>query len=392
MVRSWVPRHLVVLVATLAIAASASTANAQDKLDRALRDGKNSGQSLRVIVKAKPGYEAWARQLLQQSGTHIDAELPSINALAVELSGGQLDLCKSSVVESCSEDTYVSPSQFAASFAARSRRQTATAESFDGAKISEPSINTLLGTLGLTPSASFGYGATVALIDSGIYPSSAFDGRIKAFYDFTGGTTIAKYPFDDYGHGTHVAGIIAGTGYDSNGKHKGIAPGAKLIGLKVMDRYGRGYMGDVIAAIDYAISVKGTYNIRVINLSVAAGVFESYWLDPLTLATKRAVDNGIVVVASAGNLGQNALGQEQTGAITSPGNAPWVLTVGASSEEASSKRSNDTVAKFSSVGPTWIDFQAKPDLVAPGVGIESLTDSHTTLYQTVPSMLLSGSI
>ena len=93
-------------------------------------------------------------------------------------------------------------------------------------------------------------------------------------------------------------------------------------------------MSDVIAAIDYAISVKSTYNIRVINLSVAAGVFESYWLDPLTLAAKRAVDAGIVVVASAGNLGQNEQGQTQTGGITSPGNAPWVLTVGASSEEA----------------------------------------------------------
>ena len=197
--------------------------------------------------------------------------------------------------------------------------------------------------------------------------------------------------YDDYGHGTHVAGIIAGSGYDSGGKHKGIAPGAKLVGLKVMDGLGRGYMSDVIAAIDYAISVKGTYNIRVINLSVAAGVFESYWLDPLTLAAKRAVDAGIVVVASAGNLGQNTQGQAQTGGVTSPGNAPWVLTVGASSEEASSQRGNDTIAKFSSSGPTWIDFQAKPDLVAPGVGIESVADSHSLLYATLPSMLVSGS-
>ncbi len=115
-----------------------------------------------------------------------------------------------------------------------------------------------------------------------------------------------------------------------------------------------------------------------------------YWLDPLTLAAKRAVDAGIVVVASAGNLGQSKQGQKQTGGITSPGNAPWVLTVGASSEEASSKRGNDTIAKFSSVGPTWIDFQAKPDLVAPGVGIESTTDSHSLLYTTLPSMLVSG--
>jgi serine protease AprX len=242
-----------------------------------------------------------------------------------------------------------------------------------------------------------GRGVGVAVIDSGItnYHDDLYrnTNRVSHFKDFTNTTSVwSNGASDDYGHGTHVAGIIAGTGYDSNGKHKGIAPGAKLIGLKVMDRYGRGYMSDVIAAIDYAVSVKGTYNIRVINLSVAAGVFESYWLDPLTLAAKRAVDNGIVVVASAGNLGQNKYGQEQTGGITSPGNAPWVLTVGASSEEASSKRGNDTIAKFSSVGPTWIDFQAKPDLVAPGVGIESLADSHTTLYQTLPSMLLSGSI
>ena len=109
MIRHWLPRHLVVLVAMLAIAGTA-TANAQDKLDRALRDGKNSGETLHVIVKAKPGYEAWARQLLQQNGTTIEAELPSISGLAVELTGSQLDLCKSSVIESCSEDSYVSPS------------------------------------------------------------------------------------------------------------------------------------------------------------------------------------------------------------------------------------------------------------------------------------------
>ena len=272
----------------------------------------------------------------------------------------------------------------------------------EGVYLDRPIFATMERT-GLTTGATLarqelgvtGRGIGVAVIDSGItnYHDDLYryTNRVSHFKDFTNSTSVwSNGASDEYGHGTHVAGIIAGTGYDSNGKHKGIAPGAKLIGLKVMDRYGRGYMSDVIAAIDYAISVKGTYNIRVINLSVAAGVLESYWLDPLTLATKRAVDNGIVVVASAGNLGQNQQGHKQTGGITSPGNAPWVLTVGASSEEASSKRNNDIVAKFSSVGPTWIDFGAKPDLVAPGVGIESLVDSHSTLYQTLPSMLISG--
>ena len=89
MIRNWLPRSLVALVAMLAIAGTATTANAQDKLDRALREGKNSGKTQHVIVKAKPGYEAWARQLLAQNGKNIDAELPSIGALAVELSGSR---------------------------------------------------------------------------------------------------------------------------------------------------------------------------------------------------------------------------------------------------------------------------------------------------------------
>ena len=252
-----------------------------------------------------------------------------------------------------------------------------------------------------------GKGIGVAVIDSGIsnahdalYRTSAWsfstiNGRVAHFKDFTVDNPNVWSPngaYDDYGHGTHVAGIIAGTGYDSSGKHKGIAPGARLVGLKVMDQLGRGYISDVIAAIDYAISVKTTYNVRVINLSVASGVYDSYWTDPLTLAAKRAVEAGIVVVASAGNHGQNELGQKQSGGITSPGNAPWVLTVGASSEEASAARSNDTIAKFSSQGPTWIDFSAKPDLVAPGVGIESLSDAHSTLSDSLPSMLLSGTL
>ena len=120
----------------------------------------------------------------------IEAELPSISALAVALTGSQLDLCKSAVVESCSEDSYVSPS----AAAVQSRKTTTAFQILSMVRVSAPPINTLLGTLGLTPSASFGYGVTVALIDSGIYPSSAFAGRIKAFYDFTGGTTLAKRP------------------------------------------------------------------------------------------------------------------------------------------------------------------------------------------------------
>ena len=115
--------------------------------------------------------------------------------------------------------------------------------------------------------------------------------------------THQPVPYDDYGHGTHVAGIIAGTGADSGGGRRGIAPGADLIVLKALDGTGNGHISDVIAAVDYAIANRERFNIRVLNLSVAAGVYESYRTDPLAQAALRAVRAGIVVVAAAGNFG-----------------------------------------------------------------------------------------
>src|SRR5205823_3453489 len=113
--------------------------------------------------------------------------------------------------------------------------------------------------------------------------------------------------------------------------------------------------------------------IRVINLSVGAAVTESYTADPLCLAAKRAVDAGIVVVAAAGNLGKNPTTNNiQYGAISAPGNSPWVLTVGAYSHNGTLTRVDDTIANYSSRGPTQVDHLAKPDLVATGTGIVSL--------------------
>jgi len=249
-----------------------------------------------------------------------------------------------------------------------------------------------------------GKGIGVAVIDLGITAwhddlledrkSPRAAPRVVHFKDFTtdfdSRVWTSDQPSDEFGHGSHVAGIIAGNGFDSGGARMGVAPEASLIGLKVLDAEENGYISDVIAAIDYAIAVRNVYNIRVINLSVASGVFESYHTDPLTLAARRAVSAGIVVVAAAGNLGTTADGETQHGGITSPGNAPWVLTVGAASHEGTTARSNDTVARFSSRGPTWIDFAAKPDLVALGVGAESLSEPHSTLYSEYADYLLDG--
>jgi serine protease AprX len=233
-----------------------------------------------------------------------------------------------------------------------------------------------------------GSGVGVATIDSGVDPwHEDLNGRVAHFADFVNSQSEA---YDDYGHGTHVAGIIAGSGSNSGGMRRGLAPGAHLIVLKALDISGNGFTSNVIAAIDYAIANRATFNIRVLNLSVAAGVYESFTKDPLTLAAKRAVDAGIVVVAAAGNRGRGATGRAHYGGIASPGNAPWVLTVGAAGDMGTVDRRDDVVAAFSSRGPTAIDESAKPDLVAPGVGIESTADPSSTLFAANPQSRIWG--
>ena len=236
-----------------------------------------------------------------------------------------------------------------------------------------------------------GTGVGVAIIDSGVtnWHDDLGSDRVVHFVDFVSDLPV---PHDGYGHGTHVAGIIAGNGYDSGGARRGIAPGASLIVLRVLDEAGDGHISNVIAALDYAVEHRAEFNIRVINLSVASGVYESFATDPLTLAARRAVEAGVVVVTAAGNHGRNARGLAQHGGITSPGNAPWVLTVGAADHRTTASRSDDIVAAFSSRGPTLIDRGMKPDLVAPGVAIESLADPGSTIYALHPAARLWGTV
>jgi len=225
-----------------------------------------------------------------------------------------------------------------------------------------------------------GAGVTVAFIDSGItayqHPDLA-DARVLAFVDFVNQRS-AKY--DDNGHGTHVAGVIAGTGKLSAKKYAGMAPGASLVSLKVLDQNGEGNVGDILKALDWVYTNGKAYGVRVVNLSVGAAVTESYYTDPLTLATKALVDKGVTVVAAAGNNGKNGQGKGQWGGIVSPANAPWVLTVCAFTTKGTYDVADDKVADFSSSGPTAIDFSAKPDLCAPGVGVVSTAAPGSTLF------------
>jgi serine protease AprX len=160
-----------------------------------------------------------------------------------------------------------------------------------------------------------------------------------------------------------------------------------LIGLRVLDGQGVGQTSLVMQAIDFAIAQREALGIDVINLSLGHPIYEPADTDPLVGAVEAAVRSGIVVVASGGNFGYNRVtGQAGYAGITSPGNAPSAITVGALQTANTSTRDDDRVAPYSSRGPSWYDATAKPDLVAPGDGIISNTTTDSTLYQMYPSV------
>ncbi len=234
-----------------------------------------------------------------------------------------------------------------------------------------------------------GNGVGVAVIDSGVDTRhTALRNRVVASVDFTGGDGV-----DRYGHGTHVAATIAGRAgrTPDTADYQGIASGANIVSLRVLGDDGSGVASSVIEAIDWAIEHRRRYNIRIINLSLGGPVVQSYRDDPLCEAVDRAIDAGIVVVASAGNHGQTADGRRIFGAITSPGNHPGVITVGALDTRQTADRSDDGIAPWSSRGPTMYDLVMKPDLVAPGTRVTSAEAAGSYLSTAFPQRHVAGS-
>ncbi len=170
-------------------------------------------------------------------------------------------------------------------------------------------------------------------------------------------------------------------------------PSVNLIDLRALDANGAGSDSTVIAAIQQAIALKNTYNIKVINLSLGRGIWSSYTQDPLCQAVESAWKSGIVVVVAAGNYGRLGVnGSNGYGTITAPGNDPYVLTVGATKSSGSSYASAETLASYSSKGPTTYDHVVKPDMVAPGNDIVSLAAPGATLEALYSSDLVTGSM
>ena len=328
-------RHLafwcVILGATFAFAAPR-------KISKDLQK-QSSQQWVNVIVQYRvPPSQKHFAKVAAKGGT-LQQNLPLINGAAFTVKGSSLAaLAKDSNVAYISLD--------------RTVWATATVTDFYDQAVLAP----------YAWSKNFtGSGIGVAVIDSGITAGRDFTlangtgSRIVYNQNFASGPNTAA---DLYGHGTHVAGILAGNGMNSRGTNfrktfMGIADNASLINLRVLDQNGAGRDSAVIAAIEKAISLKSKYNIRVINLSLGRAVYESYKLDPLCQAVEAAWKAGIVVVVAAGNEGRNdSAHTDGYGTIAAPGNDPYAITVGAMKPMGTSTRADDLIASYSSKGPT----------------------------------------
>jgi len=256
----------------------------------------------------------------------------------------------------------------------------------DQARAGAPGLLGLASIPGVT-----GHGVGVAVIDSGIAAHSALANTVVASVSMLDDDASTGDPF---GHGTHVAGIIAGAGSPAIPVTKlytgGIAPGAQLINIRVLRADGTGLTSDVVAGIDWAIDHRTTYNIRVINLSLGHSVTEPCATDPLCEAVARASLACIVVVAAAGNNGMTPDGHMILGGVTSPGNSPFAITVGAVNTAGTVNRNDDTITTYSSRGPTKYDFTMKPDVAAPGNKIVSLEAAGSYLATSYPSLHRAG--
>ncbi len=330
---------------------------------------------------------AEARHLALEAGAAITHELGIINAVAVELSveeRARLQIVDGVRVLSDAEVT-------TAGNGGKPDKSTSSDPATGYALFTEASQ---LHSQGIT-----GFGVTVAVLDTGsmshvsLNKDSWGGWRYLAQYDAIAGELLSEvnmahlgtkrggtgiYNIDGSGHGTHVASIAVSSAKGDDGHYNGIAPNAYLVNVKAFDDQGQGSYADVIRGIDWVVANRNKFGIRVLNLSLSAQPQSHYWEDPLNQAVMRAWDAGIVVVASAGNTGPGA----QT--IGVPGNVPYVITVGAITDNYSPDAGHDDrLASFSAVGPTYEGF-VKPEVVAPGGHILGLMNNSTAIGTAHP--------
>ena len=336
------------------------------KVDEALDTAADT--PLPVIVQAVEGMLGQARAAVTAAGGTVVTRLPLVNGFSARIGGTSL-----SAVAADSSVRAISANR-TASFEEFSYDETSTASSF--AKTSGAATGWSKGLLG--------EGIGVAVIDTGISPMADFAGRLVHGPDLSGeGTTL-----DSYGHGTVMAGVIAGSGADSalrvGGSYTGVAPRATLVSVKAAGRNGVVDVSTILQAMHWVAAYADQYNIRVLNLSWGTSSTQHHTLDPLNYAVQRLWRDGIVVVVAAGNSGP------QSGTVTKPGDDPMVITVGAFDDKQNSDTGDDSVSSWSSRGPTAAGV-SKPDILAPGRSLVATRSYGSYVEQTYPKAHVSPS-
>ncbi|QOL25957.1 S8 family peptidase [Thalassotalea sp. LPB0316] len=333
----------------------------------------NKQKSTSYIVKSTSAEHA--KTLIAELGLSPTHDLSIIDAVAVSLTPEQLAALKVTDGLTITENYQVELSGGNA-WGKRKWQPKAVVPSYIDADYAHSARN-------------FGEGVTIGFLDTGIDSlpgtssglglSTDLYGRDKFWgtYDAIN-NTVSNYSNEESGHGTHVASVAANADYDVYGKIYGVAPNAAIVGIKAFDADGKATYADVIRGIDWALQVKDQINLRVLNMSFGGDQRSYYWEDPLNQAVMKAWQQGIVVVASAGNNGPDPM------TIGVPGNVPYIITVGAMTDNFTELDFNDDkIATFSAAGPTPAGF-VKPDLVAPGGHVAGLMAYNTQIVAEHP--------
>jgi serine protease AprX len=321
------------------------------------------GPSVSVLVRAVAPTSGVAERLVKAVGGTVTQELPIVGGFAAKVPAGSIHVLRS-IPGVIKDVTDAGKIHFEGSYSYGQNSGVASAI-----------YPTVVGADKLWRNGYQGDNIGVAVIDTGINATGDLAGRVVHSEDFSGdGDNV-----DHFGHGTFIGGLIAGSGAGSYGTIKGVAPHANLISLKIAGENGAADITHVMAALQWAVSFKDDYNIRVVNLSLGTDSTQDYRIDPLNAAVEKAWQAGLVVVVSASNAGPNP------GTITKPADDPFVVTVGAVRDHTTVSTLDDTVPDFSGAGPTASNGLAKPDLAAPGGSVVSSRAPGSTVDNAFPN-------